>query len=68
MEINTVKDLIEYMPFTAVVVEIFSGDSTVPFYNDNQYRIPKNYCSFSVVKFSVCFENNRIVYKIYVGD
>jgi hypothetical protein len=55
------------MPMSSVV-ELFNFDSkeVIPFFKGTNYSVGKIYLDMHIVKFRVCFENDRIVYKIYV--
>lgn len=63
---NIVEELVEFMPMSSIVEMFGSGNSEVPFYRGNQYGIPKTCFIYKIKSFRVCFENGRIVYKIYV--
>lgn len=66
-EFKVVSDLVEFMPMSSLV-ELFNFDSkeTVPFFKGTNYSVGKVYLGMHLVKFKVCFENGRIVYRIYV--
>lgn len=64
---KVVSDLVEFMPMSSLV-ELFNFDSkdVIPFFKGTNYSVGKIYLDMHIVKFRVCFENDRIVYKIYV--
>lgn len=66
-DFRVVNDLVEFMPMSSLV-ELYSFDSkeTVPFFKGTNYSVGKVYLGMQIVKFKVCFENGRIVYRIYV--
>jgi hypothetical protein len=66
-DFRVVSDLVEFMPMSSLV-ELFNFDSneTVPFFKGTNYSVGKIYLDMHIVKFKVCFENGRIVYRIYV--
>ena len=63
---NLVEELVEFMPMSSVVKMFCSSNNDSPLYEGNQYGIPKVYLVYKIKSFRVCFENGRIVYKIYV--
>jgi hypothetical protein len=66
-DFRVVSDLVEFMPMSSLV-ELFNfySKETVPFFKGTNYSVGKIYLDMHIVKFRVCFENDRIVYKIYV--
>lgn len=64
---RVVSDLVEFMPMSSLV-ELFNFDSkeTVPFFKGTNYNVSKIFLGMPIVKFCICFENDRIVYRIYV--